>query len=295
MLFNYNPLVPGSYSVMLSVLNGNVSDTITKDKYISVKAPYEERSIWHVSNMGSDIAGNGSEEYPFESISFANDAAQNGDTILIHPGIYQENTISLNKSISLISYFNLTNDTSFISNTIIDGNNSNRVFYLSNNEMQISGLTIRNGFSSQGSGIYLYYCQNININHCIFRNNVNEISTSTNYQGGAIYLSDSQDIYFSHCRIFNNTSYIQNDNTDYSGGVASYSNNSSFDMDSCYVSNNIVNINSSSPSLNRPKAIPATDDFKGTPASIIDKDPAHTVAIDEEPLDSKISETSLTV
>ncbi len=40
-----------------------------------------------------------------------------------------------------------------------------------------------------------------------------------------------------------------------------------------------------------PIAIPATGAFTGTPASIKARLPAHTVAIEEEPFDSVISET----
>ncbi len=46
-----------------------------------------------------------------------------------------------------------------------------------------------------------------------------------------------------------------------------------------------------SPSLMRPIATPATGALMGTPASIIAKLPPQTVAIDEEPFDSVISET----
>ena len=42
-------------------------------------------------------------------------------------------------------------------------------------------------------------------------------------------------------------------------------------------------------------AIPATGVLIGTPASIKDNEEPQTVAIDEEPLDSKISETILIV
>ncbi len=38
-------------------------------------------------------------------------------------------------------------------------------------------------------------------------------------------------------------------------------------------------------------ATPATGAFKGTPASIIESDEPQTVAIEEEPLDSVISDT----
>ena len=50
-----------------------------------------------------------------------------------------------------------------------------------------------------------------------------------------------------------------------------------------------------SPSLIKPMAIPATGSFIGTPASINDKEVPHTVAIEEDPLDSVISETTLKV
>ena len=46
------------------------------------------------------------------------------------------------------------------------------------------------------------------------------------------------------------------------------------------------------PSLIKPIAIPATCAFKGTPASINDKQPPQTDAMDEEPLDSVISDTT---
>src|SRR5688572_31096277 len=40
-----------------------------------------------------------------------------------------------------------------------------------------------------------------------------------------------------------------------------------------------------------PIAIPDTGPFTGTPASINASEPAHTVAIDDEPFDSRISDT----
>ena len=45
------------------------------------------------------------------------------------------------------------------------------------------------------------------------------------------------------------------------------------------------------PSLMSPMATPAHADFTGTPASYSASDPPHTVAIEDEPLDSRMSET----
>ena len=46
------------------------------------------------------------------------------------------------------------------------------------------------------------------------------------------------------------------------------------------------------PSLTRPMATPAQGAFIGTPASMSASEPPHTVAIDDEPFDSRTSETT---
>ena len=48
-------------------------------------------------------------------------------------------------------------------------------------------------------------------------------------------------------------------------------------------------------SITSPIAMPATALRSGTPASIIASDPPHTDAIDDEPFDSRMSETMRTV
>jgi len=53
-----------------------------------------------------------------------------------------------------------------------------------------------------------------------------------------------------------------------------------------------VRIPTLSPSLTRPIATPATCDLRGTPASIRASDAPQTDAIDEEPFDSRMSETT---
>src|SRR5580658_4093399 len=47
-----------------------------------------------------------------------------------------------------------------------------------------------------------------------------------------------------------------------------------------------------SPSTTKPIAIPPHGALSGTPASINASDPPHTLAIDEEPFDSRMSETT---
>src|SRR5207244_11785024 len=52
-----------------------------------------------------------------------------------------------------------------------------------------------------------------------------------------------------------------------------------------------VRIPTLSPSLTSPIAMPATGAFSGTPASMRAMEAPHTVAMDDDPLDSRMSET----
>ena len=53
-------------------------------------------------------------------------AATNGDTVLVQPGTYVENLYYSVRNIVLGSLFLTTQDTSYISQTVIDGNVANR-------------------------------------------------------------------------------------------------------------------------------------------------------------------------
>ncbi len=93
-------------------------------------------------------------DYP--TIQQGIDAANTGDTVLVDPGTYLEN-IYLNKNITLSSLYLTTLDTSFISQTIIDGCHIshviNIVFPVDTNCF-ITGFTITNGYTEYlGAGI----------------------------------------------------------------------------------------------------------------------------------------------
>jgi len=57
----------------------------------------------------------------FPTIQLAINQAKDGDTILVSPGTYKENIVWIATNFILASQILLTNDTSFISRTIIDG------------------------------------------------------------------------------------------------------------------------------------------------------------------------------
>jgi parallel beta-helix repeat protein len=103
----------------------------------------------------------------YSTIETALNAASHGDTILVAPGMYQETIEMPNKSIVLASWFLTTEDTSYISQTILDGNGSNRAINIPNSVEyfpSIIGLTIQNADDgiNPHAKFNVLYCQIIN-------------------------------------------------------------------------------------------------------------------------------------
>jgi hypothetical protein len=73
------------------------------------------------------------------------EAASDGDTILIMPGVYRQ-SFNLQKNLTIGSMFLVNNDTSYIDSTIIDGNGRGSILYLHGPLTPIIiGLTFMNG------------------------------------------------------------------------------------------------------------------------------------------------------
>jgi len=83
-----------------------------------------------------------------ETIQAGIDAAENGDTVLVQPGIYYENINFDGKAITVASLILTTGDKAYIDSTVIDGNRNGSVVSFVNDEAegtQLIGLTVRNG------------------------------------------------------------------------------------------------------------------------------------------------------
>lgn len=117
------------------------------------------------------------------------DSSSHGDTVLVYPSTYLENINFNGKNIVVGSLFLTTGDTSHISSTIIDGDQSGSVVTLKNGEDStavIAGFTIRNGDPDPpgGGGIHCSYSSPTLANLIISENAESEWWES---YGGGIY------------------------------------------------------------------------------------------------------------
>jgi len=135
------------------------------------------------------------------------DASTGGDTVLVQPGTYHENLNFNGHNLVLGSLFLTTGDTSYIEQTVIDGDSAATVVTFEsgeNNSAIIAGFVIQNGFAESlgGGGITCVYSSpTISYNH--IRGNTTIGSIMIDGTGGGIYCSYS-DAIISHNTISGN-------------------------------------------------------------------------------------------
>ncbi|MCK4654913.1 MAG: hypothetical protein KAU01_10765, partial [Candidatus Cloacimonetes bacterium] len=176
------------------------------------------------------------------TIQAAIDAAANSDTVLVRSDTYVENINYNGKLITVGSWFLTTQDTTYISQTIIDGNSIGSVVTFNNGEYSTSvlcGFTIINGSATFGGGIYCYNSspslQNVIISgnsatsegggiYCIVNSNPSlqnvTISGNSAYHGGGIY-------YYGSSPSLEDVTITGNSATSNGGGIYCYNSSSS--------------------------------------------------------------------
>jgi predicted outer membrane repeat protein len=138
------------------------------------------------------------------TIQEAIDVSVNGDTVLVAPGIYYENLFFNMRSIDLCSWYITAQDTSYISQTIIDGGQNGKVIAMYG-ECRLAGFTIRNGYDDTNWGGGGVSCEGPSEKHLealVIENNVSDA-----YGGGLC--NHSSVIYMAGVTIRHNTAGSQ--------------------------------------------------------------------------------------
>ena len=178
--------------------------------------PLYNGSLFHVSLDGSNN-NDGTLGNPFSSIQFAYDRVGEEDTILVHPGVYNDNILLNGKNVILGSLYLVTGDTSFVRNTVIDGDSADCPLLISGNidsTCRVTGFTLQNGIGcvyGQGGGIYIE-SSSPRLDNLIIKNN----NGGTN--GGGICLNDNSDCLIDYV-------VIENNSADKGGGLYSFNSN----------------------------------------------------------------------
>jgi len=116
----------------------------------------------------------------FATIQEAVDHANSNDTIIVSPGTYYEHIVIDSKDLVIGSLFLTTGDEDYISQTIIDGSNEERVILYSNvgEPSLLSGFTIQHGEIDGnlqwGAGIAVNWSDNIILSDLIVISNTSE-------------------------------------------------------------------------------------------------------------------------
>ncbi|MDP8239282.1 MAG: carboxypeptidase regulatory-like domain-containing protein [Candidatus Hatepunaea meridiana] len=141
-------------------------------------------------------------------------AADDGDTVLVHPGEYRENIDFGGRTITVGSLFLTTGDEAYIDSTVIDGNDNGPVVHFHNRESadaRLSGFILENGSGYRsgentfGGAIHNWVNSSPTLDHLIIQN-----SSATN--GGGIYCQDTEHQIISHVT-------IKNCSATYGGGI----------------------------------------------------------------------------
>ena len=136
--------------------------------------------------------------------------ATNADTVLVQPGTYVENINYNGKLITVGSLYLTTQDTTYISSTIIDGNSSGSVVTFENSEDSsavLNGFTITDGLGSDfpdysGGGITCKYLSNPSLKNLTISGN------TTSAAGGGIYIAGASSPTLQNVTISGNSAII---------------------------------------------------------------------------------------
>jgi hypothetical protein len=159
--------------IIYSIIFFLIINVILSSNIISKNIKYDKTIFVNDDNINGPYLG--TINYPYRTIGDAISYADNFDVVFVFSGVYYENII-ITKLISLIGENKYT--------TIIDGNFQEDVIQIYNDNIEISGFTIRNSgydFVNYYAGIKIY-SNNADINQNIIKNNFDGIRICYSYK-----------------------------------------------------------------------------------------------------------------
>ena len=196
---------------------GEINISIVAHNYYTYIDTIIVYANWYI-DVNGDNSNSGSYYYPFATIQHGIDSAEDGDVVLVNPGIYYENVAFNGKNITVSSQYIIESDDSHISGTIIDGSGNGEVVKFVQGEetsAKLIGLTIQNGTK----GIYC-----ANYSSPTIKNNVIRNCGSPGELSGGIYIDGASPE-------ISKSTITENNPGD--GGGAYCCNNSSADFENC--------------------------------------------------------------
>ena len=185
---------PGIYSIYIThrgIDNGAFPEKNTLDGAVSELRMVRECTPKNVIRVPSGYA----------TIQSAIDAAGDGDTIIVSPGIYRESVVLSDKAVTLASEHYITGNDETIDKTVIDGGGNDFVIEVKETvspQTTVTGFTIRNGDDGiTAHGVFT-------LSHC----HITETADGIDYEEGGGLLS--------HCRFTRN----RDDGVDLDGPTA---------------------------------------------------------------------------
>ena len=178
-----NKISPGEYSTLEVIFS-----PITNGKIITVLSIHSNDPIAPYLNI--QLIGESFRKFyvpdDFPTIKDAIDNMINGDSLIVGPGIYQEQINITNKNIKIVSNYQFSGNPIDIDNTVIrgDGSRSNLVVKdAKDSTCSFSGFTIINGGGDEGGGLH--------IDNSVLKLSDLKILKNSAMQGGGIYSINS--------------------------------------------------------------------------------------------------------
>ncbi len=154
-----------------------------------------------LSSITRTVALDGSQQYT--TIQAAVNASEHGDTVLVYPGRYIENVITIGINITIASLYSVDPLQQYIENTIIDGNLGTCIRIDSGEAVTINGFTlvnnennVLNSPSNPGGGMFVNSSM-ATVENTIIRNCIAQA-------GGGIAAGAGSTLSLSNVRISNN-------------------------------------------------------------------------------------------